>query len=145
MKMNVTETVKQACGHWPRILPALGVKVIKNRHQSCPVCGGSDRFRFDDKEGRGTWFCNQCGAGDGLKLVEKVFGVSASEAAGKVNAVTGNLPPVAPEVIAAAEAETEADRKAAAAWPSGSWRKPDRPAATPTSPTRDSPVMSVSC
>ncbi|EBO9357246.1 DNA primase, partial [Salmonella enterica] len=25
MKMNVTETVKQACGHWPRILPALGV------------------------------------------------------------------------------------------------------------------------
>ncbi|KMU37936.1 hypothetical protein SEEN6803_03804, partial [Salmonella enterica subsp. enterica serovar Newport str. 36803] len=26
MKMNVTETVKQACGHWPRILPALGVK-----------------------------------------------------------------------------------------------------------------------
>ncbi|WP_150145116.1 primase-helicase zinc-binding domain-containing protein [Enterobacter bugandensis] len=115
MKMNVTETVKQACGHWPRILPALGVKVIKNRHQACPVCGGSDRFRFDDKEGRGTWFCNQCGAGDGLKLVEKVFGMNASEAAGKVNAVTGNLPPVAPEVIAAAEAETEADRKAAAA------------------------------
>ncbi len=115
MKMNVTDTVKQACGHWPRILPALGVKVIKNRHQSCPVCGGSDRFRFDDKEGRGTWFCNQCGAGDGLKLVEKVFGVSASEAAGKVNAVTGSLSPVAPEVIAAAEAGTEADRKAAAA------------------------------
>ncbi|ENW7457459.1 primase-helicase zinc-binding domain-containing protein, partial [Salmonella enterica] len=115
MKMNVTETVKQACGHWPRILPALGVKVIKNRHQSCPVCGGSDRFRFDDKEGRGTWFCNQCGAGDGLKLVEKVFGVTPSEAAGKVNAVTGNLSPVAPEVMAAAEAETDADRKAAAA------------------------------
>ncbi|HCT7899069.1 TPA: toprim domain-containing protein [Enterobacter cloacae] len=115
MKMNVTETLKQACGHWPRILPALGVKVIKNRHQACPVCGGSDRFRFDDKEGRGTWLCNQCGAGDGLKLVEKVFGVKPSEAAQKVNAVTGNLQPVAPEVIAAAEAETEADRKAAAA------------------------------
>ncbi len=115
MKMNVTETVKQACGHWPNILPALGVKVIKNRHQACPVCGGSDRFRFDDKEGRGTWFCNQCGAGDGLKLVEKVFGMNASEAAQKVDAVTGNLPPVAPEVIAAAEAGTEADRKAAAA------------------------------
>ncbi|UCQ14309.1 primase-helicase zinc-binding domain-containing protein [Edwardsiella piscicida] len=115
MKMNVTDTVKQACGHWPRILPALGVTVIKNRHQACPVCGGSDRFRFDDKEGRGTWFCNQCGAGDGLKLVEKVFGVTPSEAAGKVNAVTGNLPPVSPEVTAAAEAETEADRKAAAA------------------------------
>ncbi|MER1511766.1 primase-helicase zinc-binding domain-containing protein [Enterobacter hormaechei] len=115
MKMNVTESVKHACGHWSRILPALGVKVIKNRHQACPMCGGSDRFRFDDKEGRGTWFCNQCGAGDGLKLVEKVFGVTASEAAVRVDAVTGNLPPVAPEVIAAAEAETEADRQAAAA------------------------------
>ncbi|WP_323080498.1 primase-helicase zinc-binding domain-containing protein [Klebsiella quasipneumoniae] len=115
MKMNVTDTVKQACGHWPRILPALGMKVIKNRHQACPVCGGADRFRFDDKEGRGTWFCNQCGAGDGLKLVEKVFGISASEAARKVNAVTGHLPPVSPEVVAAAEAGTEADRKAAAA------------------------------
>lgn len=115
MNMNVTETVKLACGHWSHILPALGVKVIKNRHQACPVCGGSDRFRFDDKEGRGTWFCNQCGAGDGLKLIEKVFGVSASEAAGKVNAVTGNLSPVTPEVIAATEAGTEVDRKAAAA------------------------------
>ncbi|WP_435339327.1 primase-helicase zinc-binding domain-containing protein [Klebsiella aerogenes] len=115
MKMNVTETVKQACGHWPRILPALGMKVVKNRHQSCPVCGGSDRFRFDDKEGRGTWFCNQCGAGDGLKLVEKVFGVTPSEAAQKVNAVTGNLTPFTPEVITAAEAETGVDRKSAAA------------------------------
>lgn len=114
MKMNVTETIKQACGHWPRILPALGVKVIKNRHQACPVCGGSDRFRFDDKEGRGTWFCNQCGAGDGLKLIEKVFNVKPSEAALKVNAITGSLPPVAPEVTAAAEAETDAGRKAAA-------------------------------
>ena len=115
MKMNVTDTVNMACGHWPRILPALGVPVIRNRHQACPVCGGSDRFRFDDKEGRGTWFCNQCGAGDGLKLVEKVFGVSASEAAGKVNAVTGTLPPVAPADTAPADAGTDAARKAAAA------------------------------
>ena len=113
-KMNVSETVKQACGHWPCILPALGLKVTKNRHQACPVCGGSDRFRFDDKEGRGTWFCNQCGAGDGLNLVEKAFGVSASEAARKVDAVTGSLSPVAPEVIADAEAETDASRRAAA-------------------------------
>ncbi|ENI1520769.1 toprim domain-containing protein, partial [Salmonella enterica] len=41
-------------------------------------------------------------------------GVTASEAAQKVNAVTGNLPLVAPEVVAAAEAETDADRKAVA-------------------------------
>ncbi|ANR79939.1 DNA primase [Kosakonia sacchari] len=115
MKMNVTETVRQACGHWPRILPALGVKVMKNRHQPCPVCGGADRFRFDDKEGRGTWFCNQCGAGDGLSLVEKALGVTVSEAADRVNAVTGSLPPVAPAVITADTAESEASRREAAA------------------------------
>ncbi|MCN6667948.1 DNA primase, partial [Escherichia coli] len=76
---------------------------------------GSDRFRFDDREGRGTWYCNQCGAGDGLKLVEKVFGVSPSDAATKVAAVTGSLPPADPAVTAAAGAETDAARKNAAA------------------------------
>ncbi|MCV0454253.1 primase-like DNA-binding domain-containing protein [Escherichia coli] len=115
MKMNVTATVSHALGHWPSILPALGIQVLKNRHQPCPVCGGSDRFRFDDREGRGTWYCNQCGAGDGLKLVEKVFGVSPSDAAAKVAAVTGCLPPADPAVTAAAGAETDAARKNAAA------------------------------
>ncbi|HIH3683773.1 TPA: primase-helicase zinc-binding domain-containing protein, partial [Escherichia coli] len=93
----------------------MGIQVLKNRHQPCPVCGGSDRFRFDDREGRGTWYCNQCGAGDGLKLVEKVFGVSPSDAAAKVAAVTGSLPPADPAVTTAAVAETDAARKNAAA------------------------------
>ncbi|MDI5829610.1 hypothetical protein MJN51_36035, partial [Salmonella enterica subsp. enterica serovar Kentucky] len=35
------------------------------RHAPCPACGGKDRFRFDDN-GRGSFICNQCGAGDGL-------------------------------------------------------------------------------
>ena len=37
MKMNVTETVKQACGHWPRILPALGVKAVSYTHLTLPT------------------------------------------------------------------------------------------------------------
>ncbi len=61
--IKVSQAVKAARGHWAKILPALGVNILKNRHQPCPVCGGKDRFRFDDQEGRGTWFCNQCGAG----------------------------------------------------------------------------------
>lgn len=59
--MKVSQAEKAARGHWSRILPALGVNVLKNRHQPCPVCAGKDRFRFDDQEGRGTWFCNQGG------------------------------------------------------------------------------------
>ncbi|MDW5657205.1 primase-helicase zinc-binding domain-containing protein, partial [Klebsiella pneumoniae] len=48
--MKVSQAEKAARGHWSRILPALGVKVLKNRHQPCPVCAGKDRFRFDDQE-----------------------------------------------------------------------------------------------
>lgn len=36
------------------------------------MCGGKDRFRWDDKDGRGTYYCNQCGAGDGYTLLRKV-------------------------------------------------------------------------
>lgn len=64
-----------AQGRWPEILESLGInpKHLKNKHGACPICGGKDRFRFDDKEQHGTFFCNQCGAGDGLKLLQ-LFG-----------------------------------------------------------------------
>lgn len=53
-----------AQGHWPSILVALAgltESQLTNKHQPCPLCGGEDRYRFDDKDGQGTWFCNQCG------------------------------------------------------------------------------------
>ncbi|UJD93231.1 toprim domain-containing protein [Lelliottia amnigena] len=112
--MKVSQAEKAARGHWARILPALGVNVLKNHHQPCPVCGGKDRFRFDDQEGRGTWFCNQCGAGDGLTLVSKVLDVNISEAAVRVNSLTGNLPPVGQEILASTHAEKDAGQKEAA-------------------------------
>jgi putative DNA primase/helicase len=53
----------RAKGRWRNILPSLGIpsKALTNRHGPYPMCGGKDRFRFDDKGGRGTWFCSQCG------------------------------------------------------------------------------------
>lgn len=113
MKMTVSDAAKAARGQWPRILPALGVKVVKNRHTSCPVCGGTDRFRFDDQEGRGTWICNQCGAGDGMDLVKKALSLSLTEAAVRVNGLTGSLPPVASTPAASAGEDNEAARAAA--------------------------------
>ena len=38
--MKVSQAVKAARGHWARILPALGVNILKNCHQPCPVCAG---------------------------------------------------------------------------------------------------------
>lgn len=77
-----------ANGRWPHILSALGINVPSaRRHGACPACGGKDRFRLDDKDGRGTWFCNQCGNGDGLDLVRLVTGRSVKVVAGMVSEV----------------------------------------------------------
>ena len=97
--LTVTQTVKRASGHWPQLLPAVGIPIdATGQHTACPMCEGKDRFRFDNKEARGTWFCNQCGAGDGLTLAEKALHLTPTEAALKVGAWLGDLPdrPIAP-------------------------------------------------
>ncbi|MEM6048991.1 primase-helicase zinc-binding domain-containing protein [Erwinia sp. P7711] len=93
MKHIVTDTVSAAAGHWPQLLPELGISInAAGQHSPCPVCGGKDRFRFDNQAGRGTWVCNQCGAGDGLALVEKALDVNTKEAACRVAGLIGTLP-----------------------------------------------------
>ena len=54
-------------GRWPDLLAQLGgltPEQLTNKHQPCPLCGGKDRYRFDDQDGSGSWFCNQCGGKD---------------------------------------------------------------------------------
>lgn len=79
----------QANNQWHSILSSLSIDVPENpkTHAPCPACGGKDRFRFDDKEGRGTWICNQCGAGDGFALIKNVFQCDMPEAMQKVAGV----------------------------------------------------------
>jgi putative DNA primase/helicase len=86
---KISETAR---GRWHGILPQLGIspKLLRNRHGPCPMCGGKDRFRFDDKEGKGTWICNQCGSGDGAELVKRIKGVEYREAAKMIEGVAGN-------------------------------------------------------
>lgn len=69
-------------GRWHSILPALGIarEFLTNKHGPCPICGGNDRWRFDDKAGRGTFFCSHCGAGSGIDLVMKLKGCTFIEA-----------------------------------------------------------------
>jgi putative DNA primase/helicase len=76
----------QARNKWASILNMLGVDQnhLRNLHGPCPLCGGRDRFRFDDKEGRGTWICNQCGSGDGMDLALKFTGMSFADCAREI-------------------------------------------------------------
>ena len=79
----IRDVIRSTSGRWREIYESLGINVPRTAgvHGPCPACGGKDRFRFDDQEGRGTHFCNQCGAGDGLDLITKAKTCSASEAA----------------------------------------------------------------
>src|SRR4051812_20138467 len=85
---------ERALGRWRGILTSLGVsaKALSNRHGPCPVCGGKDRFRFDDQGGRGTWICSRCGAGDGIELVKRFFNVDFKEAARLIEQQTSAAP-----------------------------------------------------
>jgi putative DNA primase/helicase len=72
---------KISFGRWHEILPHFGVspRFLINKHGPCPICGGKDRFRFDNKENRGTFYCNHCGAGNGFVLVHMVTGLPYNE------------------------------------------------------------------
>lgn len=89
----VTDVKTAANGHWPEVLASLGVVVPpRKQHGPCPVCGGKDRFRFDDKGGDGRWICGQGGcdkAGDGLDLVVRVTGQPVAQAARLVAGALG--------------------------------------------------------
>ncbi len=121
MQIKIGERTK---GRWKEILPALGIAEasLTGRHGACPVCGGKDRFRFDDREGRGTWFCAQQhgtesstpsgSAGNGFRLLMDMKACSFAEVARLVETVIGiSYAPiaVAPQIEAGHdEAETNA-------------------------------------
>lgn len=114
----VSDVAAAAIGRWPDLLTAVGIDTpFSGKHGPCPACGGKDRFRFDNKGGRGTWICNQCGAGDGLDLVGKVTGKLPKEVAELlaplVGLSAGGLDPAERERIhqqQQARAEAEAKR-----------------------------------
>jgi putative DNA primase/helicase len=77
-------------GRWPGILAGLGVdaKFLSGKHGPCPLCGGKDRFRFDDK-GKGLYFCSGCGCGSGMKLLMGVNNWDFATAANEVRSISG--------------------------------------------------------
>lgn len=86
------ERIGDLCvGRWESILTSLGVapEFLSKKHGPCPLCGGKDRWRFDNKDGRGTWFCSNDGAGDGFALLQKMNGWTFSQAAREVERVLG--------------------------------------------------------
>ena len=88
-----------ANGHWPAILGALAGltgKQLEDKHGPCPLCGGTDRYRFDDQDGNGSWFCNKCGgkthsggAGNGMDMLMRRKGWDFKRAVSEVERFLG--------------------------------------------------------
>lgn len=80
----IDRVLREFNGAWRQTLEGYGCRLPNGRHHGpCPVCGGKDRFRFDDKDGRGTWFCSQCDpqSGGGLLLLSRYLGKPTIEVA----------------------------------------------------------------
>lgn len=87
------KTAEAARGRWYGILQHFGVSdnFLENRHGPCPMCQGRDRYRFDDKDGNGTYFCSGCGPGDGFKLLSGITGKDFKDLAREIDGVIGNI------------------------------------------------------
>jgi putative DNA primase/helicase len=100
---------------WPTVLETLGIdgelleikRGKRGKNAPCPACGGRDRFFFDNKHGRGDFYCNQCGPGDGFKLLERVHGWTFKETRQRVIEAAGLAGDAAPRPPPVARLERE--------------------------------------
>jgi putative DNA primase/helicase len=136
-----------ADGQWPRLLielAGLAPEQLQNRHQPCPACGGTDRYRWDQDDGPGGWFCNQCGGkdhsgggGNGLDLLMRVSGWDFATAVRRVEAHLG-LPSAAgqaqPEPLPPPASSRCAEARPAARSASRPARIPEQPPSTAPAP-----------
>ena len=136
MKPTYQDIKAAAQYRWPEIHAAIGIdpRYLKNKHQPCPACGGKDRFRYDNKDGNGTFICSHYdnGAGDGFGLVMHFFGCDIQTALKQVSGVLGMdnadplpIPPKRPQAQPCPEKDQI--EKLAALWRSTESIRPDSP------------------
>jgi putative DNA primase/helicase len=108
---QILNTVERARGRWREILPQLGLETcfLQNKHGPCPLCGGRDRYRFDDKDGTGSYYCSQCGPGVGVILVKKLNKWDHKTACDAIDRILGDSKPMA---IATPKARAETNKLA---------------------------------
>lgn len=83
----------RARGRWHGILTTIGIpeSYLTGKHGPCIICNGQDRWRWDDKNGSGSFYCNQCQpkSGSGIALVQKFIGCNFPEALEKIQSIIG--------------------------------------------------------
>lgn len=90
-KYEWSDVAPMMVGNWENAILEINGLDLRNykhtHHYPCPMCGGNDRFRYDNRkpksrspDGSGGFFCNNCGGGDGMKLLQGVTGMTFYEA-----------------------------------------------------------------
>jgi putative DNA primase/helicase len=102
----MANTLEAASGRWPELLMSLGglsPDQLTNKHQPCPACGGTDRYRWDNDDGPGGCYCNQCGGKDhmgggmtGLDLLLRINGWDFKQACRRIEQHLGMPSPPEP-------------------------------------------------
>lgn len=92
-KFTIADVKAKAHGQWDTIFPRFAIDLPrKKRHSPCPSCGGTDRFKYDDKYGNGDWICNNCTAGsgkDGFELIKLCTNLEFSQIIKEVASLVG--------------------------------------------------------
>jgi putative DNA primase/helicase len=101
---------KDAQGRWKGLLLQSGIPnaaaILAGKHMPCPMCGGTDRFRYSNFRDRGDYYCSKCGSGTGVDLLMKLQNKTFLEVASWVRGVLH----VAPVEIAKATSENAANK-----------------------------------
>lgn len=95
--MHHVSTIEAAKGKWRGILAELGVPegLLSGKHQKCPFCTSRDNFRFDNRDGSGSWICT-CGAGTGMQFAIQFLGQDFRALAPRIDTILGNVKQDAP-------------------------------------------------
>ncbi|MEN8292111.1 primase-helicase zinc-binding domain-containing protein [Acinetobacter radioresistens] len=89
-RFQLDDVKQKASGLWQDVIfPRFNIDVRFKKKTPCPACGGTDRFRYDDKKGSGDYICQHCGPGDGFNLISKVTGLSFPEVLSEVASIVG--------------------------------------------------------
>ena len=109
------KTTIRARGEWVGILSQLGIakSFLTKKHGPCPMCGGKDRFHFNNLGGNGTFYCNQCGGGDGMDLAIRFTGQDFPDVARRIDGILGDTVGVKRDapVTEISDAQRTAERK----------------------------------
>ncbi len=86
------KTADVARGKWSGILQHFGIPAasLKNKHGQCPLCQSKDGFRWDNREGGGSYIC-KCGSGDGFALAMAYTGKTFTDIANDIDQIVGNM------------------------------------------------------